>query len=168
MFQNNLSKWLGKYLTFTKILGWIILIADQLQIWPTTLYGIIVFSVSDTALLPYTVWPYTETDCTGRFVKMIQFNKLLHCAIFRATCLPTPWQDKLHGTLTCLTYPATTKFGCDPSRRNRCELIEFNFPQRFTQSYNEFFKHSVSVTSVLQLVSRRFAAPDKKNIPLTT
>ena len=41
-----------------------------------------------------------KSSCKPRHI----FKALLHCAIFRATCVATPLQDKLHESLPSVTY----------------------------------------------------------------
>ena len=55
---------------------------------------------------------------------------LLHCAIFRATCLATPLRNKLHQSLLNVTYLATVKDVARLVAETVAESrIEFYFPQ---------------------------------------
>ena len=58
---------------------------------------------------------------------------LLHCAIFRGTCLAAPLRDKLHQPLPDVTYLATAKNTAKPVAQTVAESrIKFYFPQRLS------------------------------------
>ena len=84
-----------------------------------------------------------------------------HCY---ATCLAASHRDKLHETLNYVTNLATAKNSVAREVADTVEesIIEFYFPQRFTQPCNEF------CVSILILVLQRFAAPANENVPLTS
>ena len=95
----------------------------------------------------------------------MNFKTLLHCAIFRATCLATPLCNKLRESLPNVTYLATAKNVARLVAETVAEsTIKFYFPQRLQR----IFSALCSVTSVVQLVSQQFATPANENVPLTS
>ena len=96
-----------------------------------------------------------------------RLKAVLHCTIFRATCLAILLRHKLHEKLHGVTYPAIIKsrniFVAASFARS---IIKFYFSQRLRQRCNGF-EALHSVTPLLQLVSQRFVRSANKNTPLT-